>query len=63
MLSNANKNGLNRVGKDPKGLAASVIYMAAKINNERKTQEEVADIAKITEVTLRSRIKDIKKNS
>jgi transcription initiation factor TFIIB len=62
MLTKANKNGLNRIGKDPKGLAASVIYMAAKINNERKTQAEVSEIAKTTEVTLRSRIKDIKKN-
>ncbi|TFG06178.1 MAG: hypothetical protein EU539_08350 [Promethearchaeota archaeon] len=62
MLARASKNGLDRIGKDPKGLAASVIYIAAKANNERKTQAEVAEVAKITEVTLRSRAKDVKNN-
>lgn len=61
MLKKATENGLTRIGKDPRGLAASVIYMAAKDNNERKTQAEVSEVAKITEVTLRSRNKDIKK--
>jgi len=60
MLVAATRNGLIRTGKDPKGLAASVIYMAAKETNERKTQAEVAEVAKCTEVTLRSRAKDIK---
>ena len=59
MLQGATKNGLMRTGKDPRGFAASVIYIAAKRMGERKTQAEVSEIAKITEVTLRSRIKDI----
>jgi transcription initiation factor TFIIB len=62
MLLDATKNGLIRTGKDPKGFAASVVYIAAKDSNERKTQSEVALVAKITEVTLRSRIKDITNN-
>jgi transcription initiation factor TFIIB len=62
MLISATKGGLRRVGKDPKGLAASVIYMAAKKTNHRKTQADVSDIAGVTEVTLRSRVKEIKKN-
>jgi transcription initiation factor TFIIB len=60
MLVEASKNGLLRTGKDPKGLAASVIYMAAKAGNCRKTQAEVSEVAKVTEVTLRSRSKQIK---
>ncbi|MFX0036402.1 MAG: transcription initiation factor IIB family protein [Candidatus Hermodarchaeota archaeon] len=60
MLKNASKNGLKRTGKDPKGLAAACIYIAAKNGNARKTQSKVADVAKITEVTLRSRAKQIK---
>ena len=60
MLAKASKNGLLRTGKDPKGLAASVIYMAAKASNCRKTQAEVSEVAKVTEVTLRSRSKQIK---
>ncbi|MGQ4874502.1 MAG: transcription initiation factor IIB [Promethearchaeia archaeon] len=60
MLRMASKNGLERTGKDPKGLAAACIYIAAKNGQLRKTQSKVADIAKITEVTLRSRAKQIK---
>ena len=60
MLADASKNGLLRTGKDPKGLAASVIYMAAKSSNCRKTQAEVSSVAKVTEVTLRSRSKQIR---
>jgi transcription initiation factor TFIIB len=60
MLKDASKNGLKRTGKDPKGLAAACIYIAAKNASVRKTQSKVADVAKITEVTLRSRAKQIK---
>jgi len=60
MLVEASKNGLLRTGKDPKGLAASVIYMVAKAGNHRKTQTEVSEVAKIIEFTLRSHSKQIK---
>jgi transcription initiation factor TFIIB len=60
MLRQASQNGLKRTGKDPKGLAAACIYIAAKDGSIRKTQSLVADVAKITEVTLRSRAKQIK---
>lgn len=61
LLEHATHNGLVRTGKDPKGFAASVLYIAAKTSGNHKTQAEISDIAKITEVTLRSRVKDIKK--
>jgi transcription initiation factor TFIIIB Brf1 subunit/transcription initiation factor TFIIB len=35
--------------------------MAARSTKHRKTQTEVSYISKITEVTLRTRVKDIKK--
>ena len=60
MLKTASKAGLKRTGKDPKGLAAACIYIAAKDGAMRKTQSIVAEIAKITEVTLRSRAKQIR---
>jgi transcription initiation factor TFIIB len=60
LFSESSKNGLYTNGKDPKGFAASAIYLAAKPTEYRKTQTEVSDTAKITEVTLRTRIKDIK---
>ena len=36
MLKQASKNGLKRTGKDPKGLAAACIYIAAKNGSIRK---------------------------
>jgi len=60
LVSVTSKMGLALIGKDPKGLAASAIYLAAKSTNERMTQTEIAKAAKITEVTLRSRVKDFK---
>jgi transcription initiation factor TFIIB len=60
MLKNSSKKGLSINGKDPKGFAACVLYMAAKPTEHRKTQTEVSNTAKITEVTLRTRIKEIK---
>jgi len=60
MLKRASIAGLKRTGKDPKGLAAACIYIAAKDGAMRKTQSRVAEIAKITEVTLRSRAKQIR---
>jgi transcription initiation factor TFIIB len=60
LLKKSLHKGLKKMGKDPKGLAAAALYIAAKAQNERKTQTEIADIAKITEVTLRTRAKQIK---
>ncbi|MFO8020491.1 MAG: hypothetical protein R6U96_17850 [Promethearchaeia archaeon] len=59
MLVKASKKGLQRSGKDPKGLAAASIYIAARKEKVRRTQSRVADVAKITEVTLRSRTSQI----
>ncbi|MBD3353921.1 MAG: hypothetical protein GF364_20735 [Candidatus Lokiarchaeota archaeon] len=61
ILSKAIHKGLRRGGKDPKGLAAAALYMAAKHNHEHRTQNDISDVAMITEVTLRNRIHQIKK--
>lgn len=47
-------------GKLPMGLAATVLYMTCHANGESMTQKEIADIAGVTEVTIRNRIKDLK---
>ena len=46
-------------GRGPAGIAAAALYVAALLNNERKTQREVADVAGITEVTIRNRYKEL----
>ncbi len=46
-------------GKGPTGLAAASIYIASINANERRTQREVADVAAVTEVTVRNRYKEL----
>ncbi|MEM0046687.1 MAG: transcription initiation factor IIB [Fervidicoccaceae archaeon] len=46
-------------GKDPTGLAAAAIYIATLLENERRTQKEIANIAGVTEVTVRNRYKEL----
>ena len=60
LLYESRKNGLRAMGKDPKGLAAAALYMSCKIEGEKRTQAQIAEIARITEVTLRTRVKQIK---
>lgn len=46
-------------GKGPTGIAAATLYLASQIVGERKTQRQVAEIAGVTEVTIRNRCKDL----
>lgn len=49
------------VGKNPRGLAAAALYLACLQTRELKTQNEIANAAGVTEVTLRNRVKDLKR--
>jgi transcription initiation factor TFIIB len=44
-------------GKDPMGLAASVLYISCLNDDEPKSQSEIADAAGVSEVTLRKNSK------
>ena len=44
-------------GKDPMGLAASILYIASKETGETKNQRSMASAAGVTEVTIRNRIR------
>ena len=46
-------------GRGPTGLAAASMYIASVLCSERRTQREVADIAGVTEVTIRNRYKEL----
>ncbi|KKN04641.1 hypothetical protein LCGC14_1095410 [marine sediment metagenome] len=61
LIKKARKSGFNSAGKDPKGIAAAAIYIGAKICNENRTQKEISKLARVTEVTLRMRVKDLQK--
>ncbi|MBN2230689.1 MAG: transcription initiation factor IIB [Candidatus Thorarchaeota archaeon] len=60
ILRNAIDRGLT-TGKDPSGIVAAALYVAGILENDRKTQREIATTAKVTEVTVRNRYKDLVK--
>jgi transcription initiation factor TFIIB len=48
-------------GRGPTGMAAASLYIASVLCGERRTQREVADVAGVTEVTIRNRYKELTK--
>lgn len=46
-------------GRGPTGIAAAALYVSALIHGEKRTQREVADVAGVTEVTIRNRYKEL----
>ncbi|PIT84491.1 transcription initiation factor IIB [Candidatus Micrarchaeota archaeon CG10_big_fil_rev_8_21_14_0_10_45_29] len=48
-------------GRGPTGVAAAAVYIASAMFGERRTQKEVADVAGVTEVTIRNRYRELKK--
>lgn len=49
-------------GRGPMGVAAAAVYIASVMTGERRTQKEVADVAGVTEVTIRNRYRELKKS-
>ncbi|MCB2171493.1 transcription initiation factor IIB [archaeon] len=47
------------VGRAPDGITAAALYIACKLNVEDRTQSEIVKAAKITEVTIRNRYKEL----
>jgi transcription initiation factor TFIIB len=45
-------------GKDPTGFAAAAVYTASLLCDDGRTQREVAEVAKVTEVTIRNRYQE-----
>ena len=58
LLKDAAKKGLTS-GRGPTGVAAAAIYIASVQCGERRTQRDVADVARVTEVTVRNRYKEL----
>jgi len=59
ILEDAIEKGLIS-GRGPTGVAAAALYIAGVMKGERKTQKEVADVAGVTEVTIRNRYRELK---
>ncbi|MEM4272444.1 MAG: hypothetical protein QXH30_02545, partial [Candidatus Bilamarchaeaceae archaeon] len=60
LIRKAVKRGLIS-GRGPTGVAAAALYIASAIVGEKRTQKEVADVAGVTEVTIRNRYRELKK--
>jgi transcription initiation factor TFIIB len=58
IVKQARKLGIT-AGKDPAGLAAAGVYIACLLEDERRTQKEIAQAAQVTEVTVRNRYKEL----
>ncbi|MDR9412789.1 MAG: transcription initiation factor IIB 2, partial [Haloferacaceae archaeon] len=46
-------------GKHPVGIAASALYAAGRLCSEELTQSAIAEVAQISEVTIRNRYKEV----
>jgi len=49
-------------GKNPIGIACAAIYLGSRLTQERKTQREIAEAARITETTIRTRCGELERN-
>jgi len=58
IINEAREKGIT-AGKDPGGLAAAALYIAGIIEDDRRTQREIAEASNVTEVTVRNRYKDL----
>ncbi|WP_135304612.1 transcription initiation factor IIB [Haloarcula amylovorans] len=58
LLQNAKEEGVHS-GKSPVGLAAAAVYAASLLTNEKVTQNEVSEVANISEVTIRNRYHEL----
>ncbi|HET7285410.1 MAG TPA: TFIIB-type zinc ribbon-containing protein [Nitrososphaeraceae archaeon] len=47
-------------GKDPMGLAATILYLSCLRTGEETTQTQIAQASGVTEVTVRNRLKELK---
>ncbi|WP_456471506.1 transcription initiation factor IIB [Methanocaldococcus sp.] len=58
ILKKAAEKGLTS-GRGPTGVAAAAVYIASVLLGHRRTQREVAEVAGVTEVTIRNRYKEL----
>ena len=58
ILKKASKEELTS-GRGPTGMAAAALYIASVLCGEKRTQREVAEVAGVTEVTIRNRYKEL----
>ncbi len=58
-IVNAYSERFSTSGKDPKGIVAGAIYLACRMKGLELTQKDISEVVGVTEVTLRSRYKEL----
>jgi transcription initiation factor TFIIB len=58
ILRQADEHGMTS-GRGPTSVAAAAVYIAAILCDEHRTQQAVAEVAGVTEVTIRNRYKEL----
>jgi len=58
ILRQADEHGFTS-GRGPTSVAAATVYIASILCDEHRTQKEVAEVAGVTEVTIRNRYKEL----
>jgi transcription initiation factor TFIIB len=58
ILRQADDRGMTS-GRGPTSVAAAAVYIAAILCDEHRTQQQVAQVAGVTEVTIRNRYKEL----
>jgi len=58
IIRRAKQKGVS-IGRDPAGIAAAALYIATRLSGEKRTQKAVANVAGVTEVTVRNRYREI----
>lgn len=58
IVQESGKQGLIS-GREPTGVAAASLYIASVLLCEKKTQKDLAEVAGVTEVTIRNRYKEL----
>ncbi|WP_455391903.1 transcription initiation factor IIB [[Eubacterium] cellulosolvens] len=59
LLIEASENGLI-CGRSPVAMVGALIYIASLLTHQKRTQAEIANVANVTEVTIRNRYKELK---
>jgi transcription initiation factor TFIIB len=59
VLDEIRKQG-STAGKEPTGLAGTLLYLMSLKNGDKVTQKEISEAAGVTEVTIRNRAREIK---
>jgi transcription initiation factor TFIIB len=59
VLDEIRKHG-STAGKEPTGLAGTLLYLMSLKNGDKVTQKEISEAAGVTEVTIRNRAREIK---